>query len=123
MTLSYFDIQCTAVSVPPIFDIGCVEHLCLSSLSLMISQHVHGHEASRTSIILCDDIVVVFTSIFQKASKCQKWMKEYCIDAFDTMACTAALDFCESQLVRPVFESGLCPLSSIFFFTALTFTP
>jgi len=45
----------------------------------------------------------------QVTSRCQKWMKESCIDVFDPVGCPAALVFCEKHLVEPVLRSGLNP--------------
>ncbi|KAA1475366.1 serine carboxypeptidase [Dentipellis sp. KUC8613] len=38
--------------------------------------------------------------------RCEKWMKEACIDQFDSMNCEAASNFCETELFDPFMASG-----------------
>ncbi|KAI6044860.1 serine carboxypeptidase [Pisolithus marmoratus] len=37
----------------------------------------------------------------EAAPRCERWTKVACIDHFDALACTAATDFCNNQLVGP----------------------
>ncbi|KAF9516920.1 hypothetical protein BS47DRAFT_1375810 [Hydnum rufescens UP504] len=70
MQLSYYDMQCTNVSVPPVLSIA--------------------------------------TCVAMKATlpRCAQALKEECNDRFDAIGCSAALDFCSTQLDEPYFSSG-----------------
>lgn len=39
--------------------------------------------------------------------RCEKWLKESCIDQFDSMNCEAASNFCETELASPFESTGL----------------
>ncbi|TCD70780.1 hypothetical protein EIP91_001811 [Steccherinum ochraceum] len=41
--------------------------------------------------------------------RCQKWLKESCLDIFDTVSCSAAMTFCTTNLVAPFFVTGYNP--------------
>ncbi|KAJ7496982.1 Alpha/Beta hydrolase protein [Mycena latifolia] len=45
----------------------------------------------------------------QMIPRCQKWMKESCLDSFDQIDCGAAMDFCEAQLEGPFWSLGMNP--------------
>ncbi|KAF8649503.1 hypothetical protein AX16_005755 [Volvariella volvacea WC 439] len=73
MFLSYYDMQCTAASVPPVLDIGtCVR----------LKQYV---------------------------PRCEKWLKEACVDQFDSINCGAIANVCEGAIVEAFYATGLNP--------------
>ncbi|KAK0205914.1 serine carboxypeptidase [Desarmillaria ectypa] len=73
MTLSYYEMACTAASVPPVLDISsCVR-------------------------------------MKQVLPRCQKWMKESCIDQFDNINCAAAVNFCTNELSGPFSSTNKNP--------------
>lgn len=39
--------------------------------------------------------------------RCEKWVKESCLDVYDDMSCGAAMDFCTNELEVPFFTTGL----------------
>lgn len=41
--------------------------------------------------------------------RCQKWMKEACLDVFDEISCSAAISTCSSELSGPFSETGTFP--------------
>ncbi|KAJ6614925.1 serine carboxypeptidase [Mycena sp. CBHHK59/15] len=45
----------------------------------------------------------------QTIPRCEKWMKNFCVDLFDATNCFAAVSFCESELRAPFWESGRNP--------------
>ncbi|KAK0193168.1 Alpha/Beta hydrolase protein [Armillaria mellea] len=73
MVLSYYDMQCTAVSFPPILDIStCV-------------------------------------AIKSTVSRCEQWMKDACIDVFDSVNCGAAYSFCRTAIGTPYAQTRMNP--------------
>ncbi|TCD59953.1 hypothetical protein EIP91_011017, partial [Steccherinum ochraceum] len=82
MLPSYHDMQC---SVVPIQDIKRVVQVNFSLLE----------DAPLTSP--------------DTLPRCQKWMKESCVDTFDAINCQAATTFCESALYLPYFATGYNP--------------
>ncbi|RDB27312.1 Carboxypeptidase Y [Hypsizygus marmoreus] len=73
MVLSYYDMQCTAASVPPILDIAsCVR-------------------------------------MKQVVPRCEKRLKESCLDVYDEIDCTAASTFCANELAVPFSSTGKNP--------------
>ncbi|KAJ7259665.1 serine carboxypeptidase [Mycena rebaudengoi] len=45
----------------------------------------------------------------QVIPRCEKWLKESCIDVFDSINCQAAVNFCQTELTGPFWETGLNP--------------
>ncbi|KAH6884319.1 carboxypeptidase Y [Coprinopsis sp. MPI-PUGE-AT-0042] len=45
----------------------------------------------------------------QAQGRCVEWLKRSCMDVFDDLACTAAMAFCEEELLVPTFNSGWNP--------------
>ncbi|KAF8168513.1 alpha/beta-hydrolase [Crassisporium funariophilum] len=45
----------------------------------------------------------------QALPRCQKWMKESCVDQFDSMSCGAAMSFCDAEIGAPFFNSKKNP--------------
>lgn len=45
----------------------------------------------------------------QTLPRCQKWMKEACVDQLDDISCTAAWMFCETEISNPLEATGLNP--------------
>ncbi|KAJ7782756.1 Alpha/Beta hydrolase protein [Mycena metata] len=41
--------------------------------------------------------------------RCQKWVKESCLDHFDEIDCGAAMGFCAGQLEAPFWSTGMNP--------------
>ncbi|EED81068.1 hypothetical protease S10 [Postia placenta Mad-698-R] len=41
--------------------------------------------------------------------RCQKWMKEACVDQLDDISCMAAWMFCETEISNPLEATGLNP--------------
>jgi len=71
--LSYYDMQCTPASVPPVLSIAqCV-------------------------------------SMKQIIPRCDKWLKNACLERFDAIDCAAAAGFCEKYLAEPYGATGLNP--------------
>ncbi|TEB20364.1 serine carboxypeptidase [Coprinellus micaceus] len=45
----------------------------------------------------------------QVLPRCEKWVKQACIDIFDEFSCQAATSFCSEELEEPLILSGLNP--------------
>ncbi|OAX41425.1 serine carboxypeptidase [Rhizopogon vinicolor AM-OR11-026] len=45
----------------------------------------------------------------QALPRCQKWLKESCVDQFDAMNCQAAADFCDSEISGAFFSTNKNP--------------
>ncbi|SJK99169.1 related to PRC1-carboxypeptidase y, serine-type protease [Armillaria ostoyae] len=73
MVLSYYDMECTPASVPPILDIST----CVAIKSML--------------------------------SRCEKWMKDACIDVFDSINCGAAYSFCRTAIGTPYARTRMNP--------------
>ncbi|KAI6006471.1 serine carboxypeptidase [Pisolithus marmoratus] len=50
----------------------------------------------------------------EAAPRCERWTKVACIDHFDALACTAATDFCNNQLVGPFDATGTNDVGAAF---------
>lgn len=106
MVTSYYDMTCTAASVDPILDIG----------SCVTMKKVVGSIFSQCDIQLpithagnpCEFLffcVLKLPSV--QIPRCQKWLRESCVDQYDTINCGAASNFCNTMLYSPFQATGV----------------
>ncbi|KZS95435.1 serine carboxypeptidase [Sistotremastrum niveocremeum HHB9708] len=58
-----------------------------------------------------DPVLDISSCITMKTAlpRCQKWLKESCLDSFDTISCSAAYSFCSTHLMAPLEATGRNP--------------
>jgi len=58
-----------------------------------------------------EPILDIGTCVFLKRiiSRCEKWMKDACVDQFDTINCGAAVSFCQGSMSQAFFSTSKNP--------------
>ncbi|KAJ6497736.1 serine carboxypeptidase [Mycena sanguinolenta] len=90
----------------------------LNLTSIMIGNGITDfyHQASSIFDMQCTPAsvppivdIASCVQIKQIIPRCQRWLKESCLDVFDHINCRAAMDFCEEQLGTPFSLTGYNP--------------
>ena len=82
----------------------CTSSLCLRTYGSLTESTTSKQHHQKHPVIIRD----------QKLPRCQKAMRESCIDQFDSMNCRAAVNFCDSELSTEMWATGKHGLHGLF---------
>ncbi|KAF8824172.1 hypothetical protein HHX47_DHR9000060 [Lentinula edodes] len=79
--------------------------------SVMIGTFRASCRLFEADIIPFDPILDIGTCVTMKKviPRCQKWLRESCVDQYDTINCGAASNFCNTMLYSPFQATGMNP--------------
>ncbi|PFH45567.1 hypothetical protein AMATHDRAFT_158699 [Amanita thiersii Skay4041] len=79
----------------------------LTDYAAMLLSYYEAGCTSRTLPPILD--ISTCVKMRQMVPRCKKWIKEACIDVFDVISCSAAVNTCQIELLGPFYLTGLDP--------------